>query len=162
MVSPARRFQSGAAAAAAFFLVGALGACDPIELGPDTADPADTAKTEATLLVSNQRETDPGPIKLLLYPSGTDDIQDAAPSKTFDEIAFGESATFKIAPGKYKLGYEMENGDLRAMPLEGSEGLSADWPVATLASGKTHHLLIETDEGNNIFWRHNIPVAADP
>jgi hypothetical protein len=56
----------------------------------------------------------------------------------------------------------MANGDLRAMPLAGTEGVSADWPVATFASGKTHHLLIETDDGNNTVWRHNIPVAADP
>lgn len=159
MVSPAPRFLSGAAFAVVLL---ALGACDPIEFGPDPVDPSDTAKTEATLLVANKREVDPGPIKLLLYPPGTDDIENVAPGKTYDAIAFDESVSLKVVPGKYKLAYEMANGDLRAMPLEGSEGLSADWPVATFVSGKAHHLLIETDEGNNIFWRHDIPVTADP
>lgn len=158
MVAPALRLLSAAALAAVLL---ALAACETVQFGPEPAvPPSDTAKAEATLLFANKRETDPGPLVLLLYSATAQILENAAPVREFPEVAFDMSVSLKLAPGKYKLAYRMESGDLRPMPPSGDEGLDSDWPVATFASGRTYHLLIETDEGNNTVWRTDIPVSA--
>ena len=132
MVRPLHRLLSGSAFTAALL---ALGACETVQFGPDPAVPSDTAKTEATLLFANKRETDPGALVLLLYRTSAQDVETAVPLKEFPPVDFDRSASLKVAPGKDKIAYRMESWDLQPMPAAEDDGVETDWPVATLASG---------------------------
>jgi hypothetical protein len=159
MAPPLLRHLSGALLATALL---SLSGCETVQFGPDPVTPADSASAEATLLFVNKRETDPGSLVLLLYPHTSSILEDAVPVKEYPEVAFDQSASLKVAAGRYKLAYRMEGGDLRPMPPKGDEGVNSDWPVATFAAGKSYGLLIETDDGNNTVWRTDIPVSSSP
>lgn len=144
----------------ALVALAALMACETVQFGPDPVDPSDTLKTEATLVFINKRETDPGPLVLLLYRTSAQVVENAPPVKEYPAVAFDQSASLKVLPGRYKIAYRMESGDLQTMPAAEDEGVETDWPVATFASGQTYGLLIETDDGNNTIWRTNIPTSV--
>lgn len=150
--------QAPGAALAAFLLV--LGGCETVQIGGDTTNPGDTTAAEATLLLVNQRQQDPGPLTFLLYLPATQDIESVTPSLKSDTVSFDKSVTLKVKAGRWKIGYEMSNGELRAMPPTLVEASEAQWPVANLVKGKEYRITIDTDEGNQTVWRHNIPLIA--
>lgn len=144
------------AAAAAVFL--ALGGCEPVEFGSQPVTPEDTAAGESLLSIANLKRTDSGDLEFLLFKPAIQDIEGAAPSEKFEPIPFGMYRTVKVKPGRWKIGYRDEAGNLEAMPAE-TDGLDEEWPVMAFAKGKSYQLLVETDEGNNTIWRTNIPEA---
>lgn len=154
------RIKAGLGITAAFFL--ALGGCEPVEFGSDPTpnDTTSTATGEASVVFMNQRQEFPGPINFLVYRPTAQDIDNVAPFKEFEPVAFGASDTVKLAAGRWKVAYRMDNGDLRAMPPSQGELEDAAWPVVVLAKGKVYLVLIETDDGNNTVWRTNLPLES--
>lgn len=149
---------TAASAAMALAMALGLGGCEPIQFGPETAEPGDTAAAEASLFLSNRREVDPGPLTFLFFPPAVQDIETVAPARTYGPVGFEKSLTVKVPAGQWKIGYRMESGDLRPMPNSESEATDAGWPVVTLSKGKAYQILIETDVGGNTVWRYDLPV----
>jgi hypothetical protein len=136
----------------------ALGGCETVQFGPDPTAPADTARGEALLALANAKRTDSGDIVFLLYKPSIHDIDAAPPTVEFEAVPYGTYRVVKVIPGRWKLGYRDEAGNLRAMPAE-EDGLDEDWPVLAFAAGKRYQLLLETDEANLTVWRTDVPEA---
>ncbi len=139
----------------------ALAACEPIQYGPEAPKPPgdSTASGQASLILTNNREVDPGDLTFLLYRPAAQSIEDGTPAQKLGPVKFRSSATFKVPAGQWKIGYETENSVLRQMPSSDDEGSQAEWPVVILSAGKAYSLEIKTDEGGVIVWSHNLTLA---
>lgn len=159
-IASARAGWSGFLLGAALSVLGAsLGGCEPPEYGPEGPDDGDTTKTgTASLVLTNRRETDPGPLTFHLYLPGAQDIENLDPEVSLPPVDFGKSRTVSVTPGRWKVAYSLESGDLRPMPPDGEEATSEDWPVVVFAKGKTYSIRIETDDGGHTVWRTDLAI----
>lgn len=139
----------------------ALTGCETIQLGPEVQGPSDTSTaTTASLTLINQRQTDPGALVFLLYGPTVQDIENVSPSVSLDPVDFEKSLTVQVKPGRWKVAYRLESGDLFPMPSSiDEEGTQEDWPVVSLAKGKSYTILIGTNDGGITTWRTNLPVV---
>jgi hypothetical protein len=134
--------------------------CETVQFGPGdgTDNPSDSGSIQSSLVFMNQRETDPGALTFLLYPSAAMDIDAVAPLHEFGPVEENGHLGVKVVAGRYKVGYRTETEDLHAMPDDEEEGTGADWPVVVLGAGKTYQLLIGTSDGGVTTWFHNFPT----
>lgn len=125
--------------------------------GEPDPGPSDTSAGLASFSFKNLRETDQGPIGLRLYSESAHSIDDATPGRSFPKVAFGGEATYQVPAGRWKVGYETDNGVLRHMPAAEGEGITDDWPTVNMVKGKSYRLELRTVE-NNTAWFHNLSV----
>lgn len=138
---------------------GMLAGCETVQLGGVPKDTTGTASGTATIAFTNRRETDAGVLTFNLYPARAVLLASPVPHEILGKVGYSETKTFTVPTGRWKLGYEEDDGTFKYMPDSTAEGGSQDWPTVLLSKDIRYQIVLETDQGGNTLWRHDVPQA---
>lgn len=138
---------------------GMLAGCETVQLGDPPKDTTGTESGTATIAFTNRRETDAGVLTFILYAARTELLASPVPQQILGKVGVLQTVTFSVPAGKWKLGYEDNEGLFHNMPVDAYEGSSQDWPVVVLSKDKSYQIVLETDQGGHTVWRNDLTQA---